>query len=1204
MGENPILYSDLIKDDGSIDNLIAKLEEVISKYDSLVRKVQKEANETANSLKNVSGASEEQRKQIENSIQTQEDLLDAYKNWVSELRSAQREEQKLKVAKKESVQMDKTIIQYNNAKKGSYNQLSAEYRLIKMRLNEMSEAELKTAKGRALINHARELYEQMSNFQKATGKYTLEVGHYQNAMIGLTGPLSQVTNAIQHLGNNMRQVFVSDAPMAQKAMMGLKLAIVGVIAVAVSLGKALADVVRTNAQFEQSNANLQSVLGISKQDMKALTDTALSLGRSTEWTASQVVQLQTELAKLGFGDASIIAMQKHVLAFATAVGADLGEAANMAGAAIRAFNYTSADSERVMGTLAVAVNKSALTFDRIKYAMGTVFPVAHAFGLEIEDATALLGALANAGFSAESAATATRNMLLNLADANGKLAKRTGGAAKSFEDILAKTKQLREEGADLSEVFELTDKRSVAAFNALIDGTEVALELREQLNQVNGELKRIQQTRLDTVTGQTTILKSYWEGFKLSIQESNGFLKQTIVWLQEAVKWANKLFFPQQIAKQTALDKYMSDYEKLVTDWDKMGVENIGQMLEDRFKNVDRKAIEQQIDNINKEIARYEKQKYLSSDSQARKGILERTRDELLGQLSGMEEAYNLIQKRIILDEQERQAQIARTRQEAAEKEEQLSKEQKAQRIKDLQARIEQIKMEITYTEKGTQEMLNKRLELVEAERNLEIEKNAQAEETAKKDIAVINAKYNNERLETEKNFWKEISNLRIAALQADKKAIDDEISLTQDSSDRMLQLRLASLEKQRDIEIEQNKQKDEKVQQSEETIRKNYWERAFQLEADFLTKRAQMNLQAYQELEASEFALLDRNERQKTEFRLQQERERLQKILEINSTATEQMSEAQKQAIENTIQSIDKEIKTLPYNNIYELFGIGLNENQQDSLNAVWSSTKSLLGDIIDSYEKMADASVKAADKQVESAQKVLDAEIEAQKNGYANRVESAQKELELAQKNREKALRQQEKAKRAQIALDSIEQSSSLITASANIWKSFSSLGPWGIAAAIAGIATMWSSFAFSKVKAIQATKQEYGEGTVELLEGGSHASGNDIDLGYDRKKHKHRRAEGGEYFAVINRRNSRKYRNVIPDVIKSFNDGTFADKYQKASQSMGGIAVNIGSSTDVSALEKNVKAIKEQGERQIISSNDRVIVKYKNLTQTIKK
>ena len=190
---------------------------------------------------------------------------------------------------------------------------------------------------------------------------------------------------------------------------------------------------------------------------------------------------------------------------------------------------------------------------------------------------------------------------------------------------------------------------------------------------------------------------------------------------------------------------------------------------------------------------------------------------------------------------------------------------------------------------------------------------------------------------------------------------------------------------------------KTKKVQQSEETIRKNYWERAFQLEADFLTKRAQMNLQAYQELEASEFALLDKNERQKTEFRLQQEKERLQKILEINSTATEQMSEEQNKPLRTLYNLLTSRLRHCLIIISMKLFGIGLNENQQDSLNAVWSSYKSLLGDIIDSYEKMADASVKAADKQVESAQKVLDAEIEAQKNGYANRVEQHRRNLNL---------------------------------------------------------------------------------------------------------------------------------------------------------------------------------------------------------------
>ena len=74
-----------------------------------------------------------------------------------------------------------------------------------------------------------------------------------------------------------------------------------------------------NKDFEQANANLAAILGKQNNEIGLLTETALSLGRATEWTASQVTQLQTELAKLGFGEGSIIAMQKHVLAFATAV---------------------------------------------------------------------------------------------------------------------------------------------------------------------------------------------------------------------------------------------------------------------------------------------------------------------------------------------------------------------------------------------------------------------------------------------------------------------------------------------------------------------------------------------------------------------------------------------------------------------------------------------------------------------------------------------------------------------------------------------------------------------------------------------------------------------------------------------------------------------------------------------------------------------
>ena len=153
------------------------------------------------------------------------------------------------------------------------------------------------------------------------------------------------------------------------------------------------------------------------------------------------------------------------------------------------------------------------------------------------------------------------------------------------------------------------------------------------------------------------------------------------------------------------------------------------------------------------------------------------------------------------------------------------------------------------------------------------------------------------------------------------------------------------------------------------------------------------------------------------------------------------------------------------------------------------------------------------------------------------------------------------------------------------------------------------MWASFAAAKIKAVQVSKQnteQYGDGTIELLQGGSHASGHDIDLG-TKKDGTRRRAEGGEFFAVINKRNSRRFRDVIPDVINSFNDGTFAERYQRANATMTGYAVQLigGGKTDVSGLEKDVAAIRQQGDEiRYVDGQGNTVVRYKNLTRKIYK
>lgn len=283
--------------------------------------------------------------------------------------------------------------------------------------------------------------------------------------------------------------------------------------------------------FEQANANLSTIIGKNVKDIEALTYSAMELGRTTEYTASQVTLLQTELAKLGFKENSIMDMQEAVLHFATAIGTTLPEAAAMAGATLRMFGLNAKDTEDTLAVLTAGANNSALSFTYYQTAMATVGPVAKTFGFSLRDTVALLGTLANAGFDASSAATATRNILLNLADSSGKLAVALGKSVSTFPELMDGLKTLKAQGVDLNTTLELTDKRSVSAFNTFLDGADAALELRDSLDDVNGVLKKTAEERINTVEGSVKLLQSAWEGLILSFKDSSGVIKDTIDWL-------------------------------------------------------------------------------------------------------------------------------------------------------------------------------------------------------------------------------------------------------------------------------------------------------------------------------------------------------------------------------------------------------------------------------------------------------------------------------------------------------------------------------------------------------------------------------------------------------------------------------------------------------------------------------------------------
>ena len=398
-----------------------------------------------------------------------------------------------------------------------------------------------------------------------------------------------------------------------------------------------------------------------------------------------------------------------------------------------------------------------------------------------------------------------------------------------------------------------------------------------------------------------------------------------------------------------------------------------------------------------------------------------------------------------------------------------------------------------------------------------------------------------------------------------------------------------------------------EKEGQAQAQAEKDYLDRRLKATDELIKKRAEA-IRNGEEAIAREYDLsmsyaeLEQSENKKTEMRLKAERDRLTKLLRLYEQDGKTLTDVELQTIRNAITAVDEELaKNVGKRDLWDMLGFSLSEEKKEALDTAFSYATEQLTQYIDAWVQAAEQKRQIADSDVERAKSVVDTEIEARNKGYASNVVEAQRELELARNTQRKAIENERKAQRAQAAIQTIEQAGNLVTATTKIW---SQLG--NPIFSLPAIAIMWGAFAAAKLKAAQMTKggdERYGEGTVELLQGGSHQSGHDIDLG--RKPNgTRRRAEGGEYFAVINKRNSRRFRSLIPSVINSLNDGTFAAKYGRAYDD-GGLSVMVnGGGTDISSLSRDVRLIREQGEHErYVDGRGNTVEQYKNLKRTIR-
>jgi len=284
------------------------------------------------------------------------------------------------------------------------------------------------------------------------------------------------------------------------------------IGVVAGLGTALTNAARTIVEFEKANSKLEAITRSTSSEMKSMSDQAKELGSSTSFTATQVTELQTEFAKLGFPTNEILQMTAATLDGAAALGSDLASQAALTGAVLKQYGLDAGEAAIVNDVMAEAAASSALDFEKLNTALPIVGATAGAAGVSFERTTALLGTLSDRGLDASSSGTALRNVFLELS--------KTG---LTYEQAMAKINTATDKNAAALDLF---GKRGATAGVILAESGVSLGEFEQKLNDANGAAKIMAQTMLDDVAGDITIAESAWTGFILSIEDGTGVLSK------------------------------------------------------------------------------------------------------------------------------------------------------------------------------------------------------------------------------------------------------------------------------------------------------------------------------------------------------------------------------------------------------------------------------------------------------------------------------------------------------------------------------------------------------------------------------------------------------------------------------------------------------------------------------------------------------
>lgn len=309
--------------------------------------------------------------------------------------------------------------------------------------------------------------------------------------------------------------------------------------------------------FEKGMSQVKAISGATGKDFDALREKAIELGADTAFSANEVAEAMTEMAKAGWNSQQIIDGMEGVLAAAAASGESLATVSTIVADSITGFGLAASDSTKVADLLTQAANSGTIGITDLGESFKYIAPVASSMGLSIEDVTTAISAMSMAGIKGSQAGTSLRTMLTRMVkptdavaaamDDLGIVLTNSDGSFKSLDTILAEMR---------TKFSGLTDEQKTY-YAAVLSGQEGMSGLLSLMNLTQEEYDEIAASMDNAggVAAETAAIMQ--DNLQSKVEQLGGSLESlaikmadhVIPYLQKFVLWLTSL-----IDKFTALD--------------------------------------------------------------------------------------------------------------------------------------------------------------------------------------------------------------------------------------------------------------------------------------------------------------------------------------------------------------------------------------------------------------------------------------------------------------------------------------------------------------------------------------------------------------------------------------------------------------------------------------------------------------------------